>query len=219
LFLYTEKMACVICSTRRPKRFCPGVSSEICSICCGTEREVTVSCPLDCEYLQDSRRHEKPVLSDPVNVPDQDIRVTDNFLRDHDELLMALAGIISEAALAAPGVVDWDVRDALAALVRTYRTLASGMYYETRPDNALAARLCATVQEGIQKLRAEEQRRLGMPRMRDSDFLQCLAFLERVEFDHNNGRRRGRAFIDLLSNLAQSPERASAPGDSLLVLP
>ncbi len=212
-------MACAICSTRRPKRFCPGVNGEICPICCGTEREITVSCPLNCEYLQDSRWHEKPVLSHPVNLPDQDIRVTDTFLRDHDELLTALAGIIAEAALAIPGVVDWDVRDALAALVRTYRTLASGLYYETRPDNTLAARLCAAVQEGIQGFRAEEQRRLGMPRTRDSDFLQCLVFLERVEFDHNNGRRRGRAFIDLLSNLAQSLERTSAPGDSLLVLP
>jgi hypothetical protein len=178
-----------------------------------------VSCPLDCEYLRDSRRHEKPVLSQPVNQPDQDIRVTDNFLRDHDDLLMSLAGIIAEAALAIPGVVDWDVRDALAALVRTYRTLASGMYYETRPDNALAARLCATVQEKIQSLRAEEQQLFAMPRTRDSDILQCLVFFERVEFDHDNGRRRGRAFIDLLSNLVRSPERASAPGDSLLLLP
>ena len=52
-------MACAICETRRPRRFCPGVRGDICSICCGTEREVTVDCPLDCEYLQEARRHDK----------------------------------------------------------------------------------------------------------------------------------------------------------------
>ena len=52
-------MPCAICQIRRPRRFCPGVRGDICSLCCGTEREVTVNCPLDCEYLQEARKHEK----------------------------------------------------------------------------------------------------------------------------------------------------------------
>jgi len=52
-------MECAICQTRRPRRFCPGVRGEICSLCCGAEREVTVDCPLDCEFLREARRHEK----------------------------------------------------------------------------------------------------------------------------------------------------------------
>jgi hypothetical protein len=212
-------MNCAICAVRRPKRLCPGVGGEICSICCGTEREVTVSCPLECEYLQDARRHEKPMPSDSGSLPDRDIRVTDEFLRDHDELLMALAGIVSGAALETQGVNDFDVRDTLAALVRTYRTLQSGVYYETRPENALAGRLFRTVQERIGEFRSEEQRNLGIAKTRDTEILQCLVFFERVEFGRNNGRRRGRAFIDLLRNLVQSPEHPAAPRESLLVLP
>jgi hypothetical protein len=210
-------MSCVICAVRRPKRHCPGVNGEICSICCGVEREVTVSCPLDCPYLQDSRRHEKSAASDPENLPDRDIRVSDEFLHDHSELLMSVAAIVAEAALETPGVVDSDVRDALAALVRTYRSLKAGIYYETLPTNALAARVFRSVQEGIRELRAEEQRRLGMPKILDGDILQSLVFFERVEWDRNNGRPRGRAFIALLRGLVQSPERS--PGDSVLVLP
>jgi hypothetical protein len=212
-------MVCAICAVRRAKRHCPGVGGEICSICCGTEREVTVTCPLDCEYLRDARRHEKAVVIDPRNLPDRDIRVTEEFLRDHEELLMTLAGIVGAAALDAPGVFDRDVRDALEALVRTYRTLESGVYYETRPENALAARLFRTVQERIQEYRAEEQRRLGMPKTRDSDLLQCLVFLERAGLEHNNGRPRGRVFIGLLASLVQSPGGQMAARDSLIVLP
>ena len=47
-------MNCAICETRRPRRYCPGVRGEICAICCGTAREVTVDCPLDCPYLRGS---------------------------------------------------------------------------------------------------------------------------------------------------------------------
>ena len=37
-----------------------------------------------------------------------------------------------------PGVVDRDVLEALDGLIRTYRTLQSGVYYESRPNNPLA---------------------------------------------------------------------------------
>ncbi len=38
-------MKCPICDTRKPRRHCPGVHGEICSICCGNEREVSISLP------------------------------------------------------------------------------------------------------------------------------------------------------------------------------
>ncbi|MBV8730904.1 MAG: hypothetical protein JO336_13950 [Acidobacteriia bacterium] len=212
-------MVCAICGIRRPKRHCPGVAGEICSVCCGTEREITVSCPLDCEFLQDSRRHEKRDPFDPDHLPDRDIRVPEEFLRDHEELVVSLAGMVAEAALETPGAVDFDVRDALAALVSTYRTLQSGVYYETRPGNALADRIYRGVQERIEKFRAEERRRLGMPRTRDADILYSLVFWKRLEFERNNGRRRGRAFIDLVRTLVEAQEGSAERGDSLLVLP
>lgn len=212
-------MVCAICGIRRPKRHCPGVAGEICPVCCGTEREVTVSCPFDCEYLQDSRRHEKPAAFDPEHLPDRDIRVPEEFLRGHEELVVSLGGMVAEAALETPGAVDFDVRDALAALVRTYRTLQSGVYYKTRPDNALAGQIYRGVQERLEKFRAEEQRRSGMPGTRDSDVLNSLVFWERLEFERNNGRRRGRAFIGLLRTLVEAPEGSAERRDSLLVLP
>ena len=81
-------MSCAICHTRRPKRFCPGVRGDICTICCGTEREVTVDCPLDCVYLHEAHQHEKIEPTDPRKFPNQDIRVTEEFLRDHEPLLV-----------------------------------------------------------------------------------------------------------------------------------
>jgi hypothetical protein len=211
-------MACAICETRRPRRFCPGVRGEICSLCCGTEREVSVSCPLDCEYLRDARKHEKPVEFDEEQVPNRDIHVTDRFVQEHEELVMFLGSVIASAAFESEGVVDFDVREALEALVRTYRTLQSGVYYESLPANPLAAGVFRRAQLALEEARRKETERLGMSKTRDADVLGALVFLQRLEYDRNNGRRRGRAFLDFLRAIYDSaPDDAVAPPSSLIL--
>src|ERR1051325_8726390 len=191
-------MACAICEIRRPRRFCPGVRGDICAPCCGAEREVTVSCPFECEYLQEARRHEKPVPLDTAAIPNQDIRITEQFVTEHSDLITFIGNVVLGSSVETPGAVDHDVREALEALIRTYRTLASGVYYESVPANPLAASVYRSVQNAVAEYRNREQQQLGMSRTRDSDVFGLLVFLQRIELDRNNGRPRGRAFLDSL---------------------
>jgi hypothetical protein len=211
-------MACEICQTRRPRRFCPGVRGDICTICCGTEREVSVDCPLDCEYLQEARKRAKAPALDAEQVPNPDIRVSENFLRENEHLLAFLARTLTQVASQTPGAVDCDVREALDALIRTYRTLQSGVYYESRPTNPLAARIFGVVQESLAEFRQEEPRRLGITKTRDADVLGLLVFLQRFELGRNNGRRRSRAFLDFLRGFyAPGPDSAGPPASSMIL--
>jgi hypothetical protein len=213
-------MACALCETRRPRRFCPGVRGDICTTCCGAEREVSVSCPLDCEYLREARKHDKTPPIDPEQVPNRDIKVTDRLVNENQGLLTSLCLTLTRAASETPGVVDFDVRDALDALTRTYRTLQSGVYYESRPANPLAAHICGVVQAGIAEFRREETKSLGMTKTRDADVLGLLVFLQRFELDQNNGRRKGRAFLDALRGIcADEPGAAPPAASSSLILP
>ena len=213
-------MACAICHIRKPRRFCPGVRGDICTICCGTEREVTVDCPWDCPYLQEARKHERSAPVDPDGFPNQDIRVSEDFLRDHEPLLVATARGLMQAAFDTAGAVDLDVREALDALIRTYRTLQSGVYYETRPDNALANRIRRDTQSAIEEYRGHESERPGMPRSRDSEVLTTLVFLQRMELDRYNGRPRGKAFLDFLrSFFGVEDDAAAVASASSLILP
>ena len=202
-------MACAICELRRPRRICPGVRGEICSKCCGTEREVTVACPLDCEYLRDARKHDRPVAIDPAAAGDPDIVLTNEILDNNEVLLAFLIHRLIGAALATSGAVDFDIREALQALIRTFRTLASGLYYQTVPQNPLAASLFRALESGIEDFRKREPAGLGIARTRDKDILAILVFLERMELDSNNGRRRGRAFLDFLRQ--SYPAAAATP--------
>jgi hypothetical protein len=212
-------MSCAICEIRRPRRYCPGVNGDICTICCGTEREVTVSCPFDCQYLQEARKHDRPAPLDEEQIPNREIRISEEFIEEHEALLSAAGQALIHAALATPGAVDFDIRDALTALIRTYRTLESGLYYESLPENALAAQIFRHLQEALAAFRREESESLGLPRTRDADVLAIGVFLQRLELDRNNGRRRGRAFVDLLSRAYAGVEEPSEPPGSSLIVP
>lgn len=209
-------MACAICETRRPRRFCPGVRGDICTICCGEEREVTVNCPLDCEYLRDAHRHEKVPPVDESKVPNLDIRVTESFVEEHAELAMFLGAMAFKGAMETEGAVDFDVREALEGLIRTYRTLQSGVYYESIPNNPLAAAIYRSVQNGVAEARSKETERFGMTKTRDADVLGCLVFLQRMEYDRNNCRKLGRAFLSFLGTVYE-PEPAGEAPPSLII--
>jgi hypothetical protein len=212
-------MACAICATRRPRRFCSGVHGDICTTCCGEEREVSITCPLDCEYLQEARKHEKPAVDGREQFPNRDIRVNEESLGANEVLLAQMAGALVRSALDTEGVVDFDVRDALDALIRTYRTLSTGIYYETRPDNHLAVGLYAALQETIEQFRKEESDQTGIHKTRDTAILVLLVFLQHLELDTNNGRKRGRAFLNTLLEFYTEASGAAPPSPSLLILP
>ena len=69
------------------------------------------------------------------------------------------------------------------------------------------------VQNAVEEFRVKEKERLGSTRTRDGDVLKILVFLQHFALDRNNGRQRGRAFVDALRGFYPPP---SAPS---LILP
>src|SRR5579884_2296576 len=134
-----EPILCKICGKRRARRPCPAVQGDICTVCCGTEREVSLSCPLECEYLQEAHRHEKPLPLSPNEISNSDIRVSEEFMAAHEELLLYCIYSLVQAAVKTSGAIDTDVMQALEALIQTHRTRETGLVYESRPENVVAA--------------------------------------------------------------------------------
>jgi hypothetical protein len=182
------------------------VHGDICAICCGTEREVSLSCPLECEYLQEAHRREKPPPIDEKQLPDPDIAGTEEFLRDHEELLLFCIVSLVEAALRTSSATDADTLEALDALIKTYRTTESGLLYETRPVNTTAAavqRAFSASLDDYQKIRAERE---NLP-YRNAEILGVLVFLRRLGQGNQNGRPRGRMYLDLLKQMTPAMAR------------
>jgi len=212
-------MACAICHTRRPRRFCPGVRGDICTICCGTEREVSVDCPLSCEYLREAHRHEKPQPLDIEAIPNRDLELPQEKIEEHAKPLALLAEALARAATSNPATVDTDIREALDACVRTHRTSQSGLVYESVPANPLAASVYRAIEDAITNYRNEEAEELGVHKTRESTVLGLLVFLQHFEISYNNGRPRGRAFLDALLDYWALEFEPSGGGGSSLILP
>ena len=192
-------MNCVICGVRKARRACPGVKGDICSICCGTEREESVDCPLDCEYLRGAHEHErKPEVADDV-LPDKGIIVEEDLIRQYEWVLMLVGSAMIEAYRQMPAITDFDAREALESLVKTYQTMASGLVYESTPINPYAATICELVRARVATIQARLAREGESGYLRDSDVLRLLIFLRRLEILENNGRKKSRAFLDVLN--------------------
>jgi len=147
--------------------------------------------------------HERPAPLTEKDIPNLDIQLKENFVQDHEHEVMALS-LAMARAMEGEKAVDLDAREAIESLVKTYRTLQSGLIYESRPQNPYAAGVQERLANAIEELRkmAEEA---GMQTLRDADVLATLVFLQRLEIQHNNGRRRGRAFFDFLRTYFPEP--------------
>jgi hypothetical protein len=201
---------CVICNIRKPRRQCPGVHGDICTVCCGTEREQTIDCPFECAYLKDAHEHERPPELDPASLPNRDIEVTEDFLVANEILMAFLANAIVEGALEFPAATDWDLREAFEAMVKTYRTLKAGLYYEPHPTNIFAAGIAEHVLAKIDEIKKKEIEASGRTTVRDAAVLGVLVFLQRLEYSHNNGRKRSRAFFAFLRGFYVPLEKLDA---------
>ena len=123
-------------------------------------------------------------------------------MESHGTLLMFCMYALVQAAVNTPGTIDSDVMAALEALVQTYRTLDSGLIYETRPENSVAAAVQRGFNETFQEYEKARTEREGLGALRNSDVLKVLVFLHRVGQQTQNGKPRGRMFMDMMKNWA-----------------
>jgi hypothetical protein len=218
-------LSCVICQTRKEKRFCPAVHGRICPQCCGEQREVTLECPLDCPYLIQAREHEKPRSADQIDPAALflQIEVSDQFMYQHEHLLMGLTYALAKAALGDRSLHDQDLIAALTMLAKSYeRRVNSGLHYEQPLTSNSQRRAANEVETMVREYREAEQKHMGYSSLRDSEVLNGLVFLVRLAHGRTSGRPKSRAFVEFL--FAQFPERESpvlAPQEagSRIILP
>ena len=242
-------MSCAICEVRKEKRFCPAVHGKICPQCCGEQREVTLDCPSECPYLLQARQqareqtrvhatthpakehNERPgqgdrdALFSEVEIPE--VEINEQFLYEHEELILGLSFALVKRARADRSLKDRDLMTALSALAKKYQTLVnSSIIYEQPMANVAHQEMVREVETMIREFCEAEQQHLGeIPghtRLRDSDVLKAVVFLLRMGLGRTSGRPKSRAFVDFL--LSQFPERNSAiagpeEGGSRIVVP
>ena len=217
-------MSCAICEIRKEKRFCPAVHGRICPQCCGEQREVTLDCPSDCPYLQQAREHEKPRSAGELDGAAlfTQVQLSDQFLYEHEHLIMGLSYALCRSARADKNLHDRDLIAGITSMARSYERLVnSGLHYEEPMQGAAQQAVAAGLQNMVHECREAEQKHTGFVRLRDSDVLKGLVFLVRMAHGRTSGRPKSRAFVDFVEK--QFPEKepaiasAEAAGSRIIV--
>jgi hypothetical protein len=194
-------VSCPICEKRKAARFCPAKGEKICAVCCGTEREVTIDCPVDCPYLVAAHRYEDEHQRQiPPDTPLLDVTIPSDMIHTHQQLMAALAFTIAKFCAANPAGTDSDVLTGIEALAETYKTLTSGIYYEKQPVGQFPRELYAAIAAFIHEVKQQQAERGGLARVKGTEIFNLLVFLYRMGLLRTNGRPRSRRYIEFLRN-------------------
>ncbi len=204
LHVFLLPVSCPICEKRKPNRFCPAKGEKICAVCCGTYREVTIDCPIDCPHLIAAHRYEDEHQREiPADTPLLDVKVPSDLIHTQQQLMGALAFTIAKFSTSHAALTDSEIISALQALAETHKTLTTGIYYETQPTGLLSRELYAALIAFLADLKQRIQQ-AGRPSPKDSDIFYLLVFLYRMGLLRTNGRPRSRRYLEFLR--AQFPQ-------------
>jgi len=151
------------------------------------------------------------------------IEVSDQFMYQHEHLLMGLTYALAKAARGDRSLHDQDLIAALTMLAKSYeRRVNSGLHYEQPLTSDSQRRAANEVETMVREYREAEQKHMGYSSLRDSEVLNGLVFLVRLAHGRTSGRPKSRAFVEFL--FAQFPEKESpvlAPQEagSRIILP
>lgn len=209
-------MRCPLCHARPAKRSCPALGRGICPVCCGTKRQVEISCPDGCPYLASSRTHPPAAVR---RQQDHDLAVLSPALAGLSEprqqlFLFALTLIDRFRGNGLDAGDDADAAAAAAALAGTYETASRGLIYEQRPDSVPAQRMA----DGIKTM--FDQLGRGRPSGFAADAAAVLRQVEdRVRAVQRAAPGDARAFLELSGRVARRlggprPDGSAAEGEA-----
>ena len=212
-------MSCPICEKRKEGRFCPAKAEKICAVCCGTEREVSIDCPVDCGYLSAAHRYEdQQKRSIPADTPFLAERIPEGTLHLHQPLMAALAFTTAKACMGQPTATDPDVLAAFSALAGSYKTLISGIYYEKIPDIPVQREIYTALKALLDDLKQKQAAAGTLETLKNQDIFCVVVFLFRMGLLRSNGRPRSRRYIEFLRGQFPQAEELKRE-ESRIILP
>ena len=150
-------MACPRCGQRKAKRSCPALKTSICTVCCATERLVTIDCVEDCPHLVSSRAFPAATTRRQQQA---DVAVLLPSIRELTErqyqLFFLFQNVIAQAQPEGlMRVTDRDVVEAGGAVAKALETAAKGVIYEEWPAAPIARKLAEGFRAALAQVRAQ----------------------------------------------------------------
>jgi len=189
---------------------------QICAVCCGTKREIEIDCPSNCGYLRSGRDYEaEKRIPDPELMAKAD-QFNDEFFMTFAPLIDAVLSAVVAERKESQWLVDNDLIEVLKALTATYKTLSSGIYYESLPDNPIRQSLFRRIKTLFDQL-MQPSERIDEPSLKVSEALDILDFVTLAAQANSSIRPKSRKYLDFLVSMARPAEAAEASPSGLIL--
>jgi len=147
-------MRCSLCQKRPAKRSCPALRQDICSVCCGTKRQVEIACTPDCVFLETAHRHPAAVVRRQL---DRDVGALMTTLGSVSEQQLQLFFILQSVVLrhkptGLARLVDADLALAVGALATSLETASKGLIYDEATTSIVAEGLRRELKPVIEEI-------------------------------------------------------------------
>jgi len=210
-------MKCLLCESRKAKRFCPAKAGQICPVCCGTKREVEIDCPSNCVYLHAGREYEGAKLARTALPPQRTERLwKPSFLNAHYPLMMGVSQVIAVKRHRSPELADSDVQATFDSLLQTFSTLDKGIYYDFAPERLIQRELYLAVKQFLEG--PAESRLVSESRPTTSQIIDVLQFMKELSAGITLPRPKSRAFLDHLESVSRDFSQGQ-PEEPKLIVP
>jgi len=126
---------CTSCGERKESRFCPGLNSRICCLCCGTKREKDIDCPESCQYLKSGKDYQVGREIDKRISSDLQAETADVFEMDEvAAFVMALERFFVDQFYDDQGTRDNHIKEALAKIYAFQKGITQALEGENESE-------------------------------------------------------------------------------------
>jgi hypothetical protein len=187
-------------------------------MCCARKREVEIDCPLSCAYLREGYSYEQG----KTPVENRTAQITENrtfdrsFIIANEPFLLHLWQVIWETFQSVPQIHDSDILSAFTALEKTYRTLDTGLYYDSKPAQSVPQMVYLKLKEAIDAQLANPD--ANKPHVKLSTVLDCLVFQQQLVQMRSSERPLSRGFLLQLQEVfARTPQSSKSEPSSIVL--
>lgn len=211
---------CELCEKRKPKRYCPAKKTNICPVCCGEKRGVTINCPLDCQYYVEGQKHQQQkVMHQRIKKEGARSYARRAELYKHNpELFAHLEKCFVAVYRADKGMTNKDLVSGLDLAHKTLETEKKGIIYQHQSGNKYADEISNHVIGIISQFKDSPD--LGPNRINlEFGMLVVKEFLDEAKFYMESDDNPSSYLIHLMRYHPEEEVQSAQADSSLIIMP